>query len=98
MSNLYIVAHFKSRPEHQGEVESLLQGFVEPSRRDDGCLCYDLHRDTEDHNSFAIVDGWRDRAAVDNHVGAAHVAATIAKLEPLLAEPPVVRVYQRINP
>ncbi len=98
MSHLYIVARFRSRTEHQTEVEALLQSLVEPSRKDDGCLCYDLHRDTEDQDSFVIVDGWRDRAAVDNHVGAAHVAATIAKLEPLLAEPPVVRVYQRINP
>ena len=97
MTALIIVARFVARDGNTQEVEALLRGFVEPSRGEDGCLFYDLHQEVHDSNAFVILDGWRDRTAFDGHAGSAHVAKTLAQLEPLLAAAPVITELERLS-
>lgn len=97
MSACIIVARFHAREGHAEEVETLLLGFVEPSRKEEGCLFYDLHREVEDANSFVILDGWQDKSAFEAHASSAHVATTLARLEPLLAAAPVISELQRLS-
>ena len=97
MSACIIVARFRARDGHAEEVEALLLGFVEPSRKEEGCLFYDLHREIEDANTFVILDGWRDKSAFEAHATSTHVAKTLARLEPLLAATPVISELQRLS-
>lgn len=97
MSVCIIVARFRAREGHAQEVESLLRSFIEPSRKEEGCLFYDLHREVEDDHAFVILDGWRDKSAFEGHAGSAHVARTLAILEPLLAAAPVISELGRLS-
>lgn len=97
MSACIIVARFRAREGHAQEVETLLRGFVEPSRGEDGCLFYDLHREIEGDQAFIILDGWRDKSAFEAHASSAHVARTLALLEPLLAAAPVISELERLS-
>lgn len=96
MSAYIIVARFRAREGHVQEVEALLVDFVEPSRKEDGCLFYDLHREIEDDHVFVILDGWRDKSAFEAHASSAHVARTLSILEPLLAAAPVISKLKRL--
>ncbi|MGI4799589.1 MAG: putative quinol monooxygenase [Janthinobacterium lividum] len=74
-----------------------MRGFVEPSRAEDGCMFYNLCRDADDPNRFVIVDGWRDHAAFVAHASTERVVHTLAALEPLLQEPPVIAILDRLS-
>ncbi len=97
MSPCIIVARFHARAGMAPEAETLLRSFVAPSREEDGCLFYDLHREAENDHVFVILDGWRDRSAFEAHAGSAHVARTLASLEPLLAGAPVISELERLS-
>ena len=41
-SSLRVVARIKGKPEKVGEVRELLRGLVEPTRKESGCVSYDV--------------------------------------------------------
>ena len=90
MAHAYVIARFKFKPQHREDGHRLLQGFVRPSLEQEGCLSYELFQDTTDENEFFIVDGWSHETFLQAHAESDHVKATVAKLEPLLAEPVVL--------
>jgi quinol monooxygenase YgiN len=45
------------------------------SRAEDGCLVYSYAEDIEEPGLIRIFEVWRDRAALDAHARAPHVAA-----------------------
>jgi quinol monooxygenase YgiN len=96
MNGCFIIARFLARDGHAQHTQQLLQTLLQTSRNEIGCLFYDLYRDREDQNLFVIVDGWRDRAAFDAHAGSAHVAHTLAALDPHLEGKPVISILDRI--
>ena len=96
MTACIIVARLRARAGHADAVEALLRSFVAPSRDEDGCLFYDLHREDEDDHAFVILDGWRDLAAFDRHAAGAGVARTLTRLEPLLDGAPSISKLRRL--
>jgi quinol monooxygenase YgiN len=41
---------------------------VEPSRREPGCLRYELYQDIDKEGDFILLECWRDQAALDEHI------------------------------
>ena len=92
-SELVVVARLQGRPEFREAVGSILATAAAASRRDDGCLAYSFTRDVEDPDSYLSVERWRDQAALEGHLKAAHLAASRADLRGLLAGPAVIETY-----
>ncbi|MFB9261966.1 putative quinol monooxygenase, partial [Bradyrhizobium erythrophlei] len=56
---LTLVAYLHAKPEKRLELEALLRSFVEPTRREPGCIEYHFHRDAEDPDVFMFYENWR---------------------------------------
>lgn len=83
----YIVTYFETSPQSANEARSLLQGFGEASRKDQGNLRFEaLQRHGQPHH-FAIVEVWKDQPAQAAHGTAAHTKQFRDKLTPLLSSP-----------
>src|SRR6478735_8586529 len=54
MSQVMIVVEFETKPEHRSQFIDLMRGHAERSRRDDGCLQFDLMlpKDDDKHVFF----------------------------------------------
>jgi quinol monooxygenase YgiN len=48
-----VIACFYAKPEKARELEKTLQNFVVQTRRESGCVNYDLHQSNDDPNVFA---------------------------------------------
>jgi len=83
------IATFTVKPGNEDEVERILRGLIEPSQADVGCIKYALHRGLDDPSSFAMVERWTSREALDDHLQQPHVAA-VAEALPLLEGQPHV--------
>ncbi len=57
--------------------------FVGPARAEPGCLHYNLHQKLEEPNTFFIIDGWANQAAVASHAKNPHLAKVMKELGPL---------------
>ncbi|MBA2763531.1 MAG: antibiotic biosynthesis monooxygenase [Thermoleophilaceae bacterium] len=89
MSEVVVVAVFTAKPGHEREVEEALGRLIPPTHDEPGCITYALHRGLDDPASFAIVERWTSRAALDEHFTRPHMAAVAGAAEHL-AEPPKV--------
>ncbi|MDH0303079.1 MULTISPECIES: putative quinol monooxygenase [unclassified Pseudomonas] len=65
----------KTRPEQSEAFEALFRPYVEPSRREPGCIEYHMLRDKEDPSLFVFYEVWADKAALDVHSALPHMAA-----------------------
>lgn len=68
---LVVTAHPK--PERAEELRRLLLSFVEPTRREPGCLEYHFHEDRDEPGVFVFYEAWRSRADLDAHLALPHL-------------------------
>lgn len=83
MANLTVVATIVAKPGCEKDVEALLTGLVEPSRKDKGCLLYDLHRAVDQPGTFLFYETWESKELLDAHLETPHLANMREKLGPL---------------
>ncbi|MEM7247966.1 MAG: putative quinol monooxygenase [Acidobacteriota bacterium] len=75
MSQLTIVAHVHAQPDQVALVEAELRKLVLPTRGEEGCLQYDLHRDDEDPAHFLFYENWTSRELWQAHMKSPHLVA-----------------------
>ena len=67
-----VVAILVSRPGKSGELRTLLDGMVAPSRAEPGNLRYDLWQDQTDSSRFVLDELYMDGGAVAAHRATPH--------------------------
>lgn len=85
---LVLVATMQGKPEKRQELEKILHDFVAPTRREEGCIQYNLHRAADDENRFMFYEIWRDRAALDAHLKTPYLSAFLERRLELLEKEP----------
>jgi quinol monooxygenase YgiN len=67
MSELLLVVALRAKPGREDELRRDLAAVVEPSRKEEGSLGYDLFVDRNDPARFVFVEHWTSRAHRDKH-------------------------------
>lgn len=96
--NLTVVARVKANPGKEQSVRQGLLALIEPTRREPGCIRYDLHESLDDPALFVFYENWTSKAALDAHLATPHVQAFLKRTDELLAEPPEISLYRMIRP
>ena len=93
MPGFRVVAHITARPDTIDKVREILEGFVEPTRAEPGCVTYELLQNRVDPTDFTFVEEWADDPTFEAHHRSPHITAGFPKLQPLLAVAPDIRTY-----
>jgi len=94
---VHVVATFVAAPGKESELESALAALVEPTRKEAGCLRYDLFRALDGSGDFVFVEEWESVETLDEHGRSAHIQEAGAKAPALLSAPPKVTRYRQIR-
>jgi len=94
---IHIVTHVDTIPNPQHDATALLTRHAEESRQDDGNFGFDVFQQTTRSNHFAIVEIWKDGAALDRHQAAPHTKRYRDDLQRLLGSPIDERLFTVIN-
>jgi quinol monooxygenase YgiN len=73
MKNLYIVALFQFKENDIMDALELLKKLVIETRKEEGCLQYDLVEDRENKGVFFIVELWETEVHHHQHNGTDHL-------------------------
>ncbi|MBA2303540.1 MAG: antibiotic biosynthesis monooxygenase [Acidobacteria bacterium] len=95
---LGVVARILAKPGRVVVVREGLTALLAPTRREPGCVTYQLMQNAQDPSDFTFYEQWTDAAALDAHSQSAHIAAAFSQLGDHLAAPPAVRRYSYIQP
>ena len=75
-----VLATARVRPEARAEFVALVPAFVAATRREDGCIAYDILASVTDPCAFVAIERWTHRAAAEAHLAAPHTQAFLAAL------------------
>ncbi len=81
--SLHVVAVLHAQPGREGELRELLEGLIEPTRAEPGCIGYRLHSNDADPAEFVFIEEWEDGAALDAHFETPHIGAAVTRLPDL---------------
>ena len=87
-----VVIHVDFVPRRAAEGTTALQQYAADSRKDDGAQRIYVLQELAQPNHFIIVEVWRNRAAYDAHISAAHTIAWRNTIQPLMGSPFDVRL------
>ena len=83
---LNLIADFKAHPDRSDDLGRILGGMIEPTRAEEGCVNYDLHRRADDPTRFVLYEGWESQAALDAHMATPHFQKMLVDLAGVVAE------------
>lgn len=83
-TEITVVAKIVAARGFEAQVEQALIELIPPSRRDPGCLQYDLHRSTEAPHAFMFVERWESKSLLDEHLATPHLADYQRKVEGMI--------------
>lgn len=83
---IIVIAHFTAKPGKEEELSAFLQGLVEPTRREPGCVRYELNRDLNDPATFSFVETFADRQGFDAHCKMPYIDRLFETLPVLVGE------------
>lgn len=77
---MHVVATIKAKPESAELVEAELLKFIEPTRQEEGCIQYELHRDNNNPATFVFYEEWTSKDLLEKHLQSAHLTAGLAAM------------------
>ena len=78
---LTIVATVKAKREDAEFVGAELEKLVAPTRKEEGCIDYYMHRDNEDDATFLFYENWESAEHLDRHMAAPHFTACFSAID-----------------
>ena len=93
---LTVVAEMSAKARREDELRRQLLALVEPTRKEAGCVQYDLHVGTDGPGRFVFYENWTSREMLDRHLKSPHLTAFLSVAGELLAEPARILTYTRI--
>jgi quinol monooxygenase YgiN len=81
---LTVIAYMRAAPGKRAELRAALEALIEPTRREQGCVNYDLHQSVEDPDRFFFYENWESGTDLDAHLAASHLQKFSAMIPELL--------------
>ncbi len=66
-NELICVATFVARQDKEKELFELLFSLIEPTRKESGCISYELHQSLDDSSIFTLIEKFVDKESFEFH-------------------------------
>ncbi len=63
-----VVAELRAKSGHESELRSALEGLVEPSRKEAGCLAYNVYESKYYPGDLFTYEEWESEKALETHL------------------------------
>ena len=95
--HITVVATFEARPGKEAELKKALLSLPGPTRKEAGCMNYDLHILPENPAKFLFYENWTSKELLDAHLKSPHIAALLPRVDELCMAPPEIKLWEKIG-
>ena len=88
---LTIIAHIEAQKGQLELVKKEVLALIEPTKKEQGCLRYELHQDHENPNLFIFTEEWENQDLWQKHMENIHLQAFVKTTDGALQK---LEVYQ----
>jgi quinol monooxygenase YgiN len=92
-----VIAYHRAKPGKEQALRAALLAVCAPTRRERGCLNYDLHVSPDDPGLLVFHENWASKADLEAHLASSHIAAFRAVAPELLAEPANITLWSEVK-
>ncbi|MEY2465782.1 MAG: hypothetical protein QOD03_303 [Verrucomicrobiota bacterium] len=97
MKNVTVIATFQARPGKETELRTVLLGLLAPTRKESGCVNYDLHQSSENTGRFLFHENWSSKAHLDAHLQSPQIQALLPRVDELCLAFPEITTWENIE-
>jgi quinol monooxygenase YgiN len=94
---LTVTAEVVAKHGKEAELRTQVLALVAPTRKEEGCVQYDVHVSNGEPGRFVFYENWTSGEMLDRHLKSDHFRAFEAAAGSLLAEPTRVLRLTRIS-
>lgn len=92
-----VAARILAKPEKREKVMQALFDIVLETRKEEGCICFDLHQSLDNPCRFRLSEEWESKEALDEHLKKPYVTSFLGKSDTLLAEPVDISLWRMMR-
>jgi quinol monooxygenase YgiN len=96
MKQVTVVAIIEARPGKESDMKQVLLSFIEPTRKEAGCIAYHLHTNADQPGKFLFLETWASQAALDTHLKSPHMTKGFAQSKELSATAAEIKLWEQI--
>ncbi len=90
-----IAKHFIEGDKIKEFLESASE-LVETSRKENGCVSYELYQDISDPSVMTIMEEWKNKTALNEHINSGPFKKIVPELTKFSRKKGVINVYNKI--
>ena len=92
-----IVAKSTIKQGTKEDFKVLTEKLKSESRKEKGCISYNLYEDINNSNTFTLIEEWKNEEAIQLHRKSKHYTSIIPKLSKLREGKPEINLYKLIE-
>ncbi len=81
----------------EDEVKRECLALVAPSRREQGCISYDLHQSADDATAFLFYENWESMEDLERHLESPHSLRFDERTKGMLAAPEEITFWEMLG-
>jgi quinol monooxygenase YgiN len=97
MKTLTVVATFQARPGKEADLRAALISLLAPTRKEPGCISYDVHQSVDDPAKFLFHENWQSKEALDRHMRSPHLQKLVPRVDELCVAFPQITQWKKIG-
>ncbi len=97
MPRVSVVAKLTAKPGLEDRVEKELLDLVNKTRKETGCINYDLHVSLDNPKTFVFYENWVSQGCLDDHFQTPHLTRLGQLQSELFACPPEISVLKMVS-
>src|ERR1700761_8354692 len=97
MKNITVVATFAAKPGKEEELKKALLTLIAPTRKEAGCINYDLHQSPDEPGKFLFHENWTSKAHLDAHLKNTHIQVLLPRMDDLCIGMPEIKIWEKIG-
>ena len=87
-----ILVTFKVKAGNEAAFEAAFRPALAATRKEPGCVSYELNRDTEQTGNYVMYEQFRSVAAIDEHIRAPYTQTLLKTVVPMCEGDPQIKV------
>lgn len=78
------------------EVIKLYEELVRETRKEEGCIKYELYQDEKDHRVLAVIEEWESKDALERHMNSEHFTRIVPMIGELAEKKKDMNIYNKL--
>ena len=95
-NTLKVVAIVETSAEKAEELKSICLGVIEPTRKEEGCISYELYQDINNPGKFTFIENWQSKEHLDIHLKTPHLVAAGEAFGKILTKELVILMLNKL--